>query len=131
MAVTYNETLRNNRLDEVTAFAGNAALLRIYSGTRPAFGGSAGVLLAELTCGTPFAPPATGGVLTANEIADDTAANASGIATWFRVVQSNGTTAVLDGDAGTSGTDLVLSNTNFIEGGNVSIESFTISGGNA
>lgn len=131
MAIVYNTTLINNQLDEIAAFAGSGALLRIYSGTRPAFGGTAGTLLAELTCGTPFAGAASAGMLTANAIADDASANASGTATWFRVVQSNGTTAVLDGDVATSGADLNLSSTSLIEGGTVSITSFEITGGNA
>lgn len=131
MAVTYNETLINNRLDQVTAFAGSAALLRIYDGVRPAFGGTATTLLAELVCGSPFAPAATAGTLTAGAISDDASADASGTATWFRVVQSNGTTAVIDGDVGTSGADLNLSSTGIVAGGTVSITSFVITGGNA
>ena len=127
MAVTYAEDLVNARLDAITTRAGSAALLRIYSGTRPATGGAPTTLLAELTCGSPFAPSASGGELTANAISDDISANASGTATWWRLVQSNGTTHVMDGNVGDS---MTISNANIVEGGTVSVSSFVITGGN-
>jgi hypothetical protein len=131
MALGYDEDLRNDRLDEITARAGNAALLRIYSGSRPATGGAATTLLAELTCGSPFAAAASGGELTANSIADDENAAESGTATWFRLVASNGTTHVMDGDVGESDSDLNLSSTSIVAGGTVSVTSFVITHGNA
>jgi hypothetical protein len=130
MAIAYHATLRNTKLDAITTRAGNAALLRIYNGTRPATGGAATTLLAELTCGSPFAAAASGGVLTANAITQDSAADATDTATWFRLVQSDGTTHVLDGDVGTSGSDLNLSSVSIVTGGAVSVTSFVITAGN-
>lgn len=130
MAVSYAVGVRNDRLDVITTRAGADAKLRIYSGARPAVGsGPSGVLLAELTCGSPFAPPATGGVLTANPITSDFAL-VSGEASWFRLVTSGGAT-VLDGDVGTANADLILNNTAFIEGGAVAVNSLQITGANA
>jgi len=131
MALGYHVTLRNLQLDEITARAGASALLRIYDGSRPATGGAATTLLAELTCNATFAPAASSGVLTLNAIAADASANATGTATWFRIVQSDGTTHVMDGSAGTSGTDLVLNTASIVTGANVSISSATITAGNA
>lgn len=54
MAVGMSTALRNARLDEITAAAGGSALLRIYDGSRPATGGAATTLLAELTCNDTF-----------------------------------------------------------------------------
>jgi hypothetical protein len=131
MALAYEQaTLRDAMLDAITTRAGNAALLRIYSGTRPATGGTATTLLAELTCGTPFAAAAVNGVLTLGAITQDSSANATGTATWFRIVQSDGTTFVLDGDVGTSGSDLNLTTTSIVATQPVSISSFTITEGN-
>ena len=130
MALGLDATLRNNMLDEITARAGSSALLRIYDGTRPATGGTATTLLAELTCNATFAPAASGGVLTLNAITADSSANATGTASWFRIVQSNGTTHVLDGNVGTSGSDLNLNTTSIVSGAQVSISSFTITAGN-
>jgi hypothetical protein len=55
MALAYSTNLRNARLDAITTFAGGSCLLRIYDGSRPATGGTATTLLAELTCNATFA----------------------------------------------------------------------------
>lgn len=131
MAVGMATTLRNAMLDAITTFAGGSCLLRIYDGTRPATGGTATTLLAELTCNATFAPAASGGVLTLNAITQDSSADATGTATWFRVVKSGGSTHVLDGSVGTSGADLNLATTSIVAGAAVSVTSFTITAGNA
>lgn len=131
MALGYNVTLRNAQLDAITTAAGASALFRIYDGSRPATGGTATTLLAELVMNATFAPSAASGVLTLNAIAADSSANATGTATWFRIVKSDGTTHVMDGSAGTSGTDLVLNTASIVAGANVSISSATITAGNA
>jgi hypothetical protein len=118
-------------LDQITTRAGASALLRIYDGSRPATNGTATTLLAELTCNATFAPGASGGVLTLNAITQDSSANATGTATWFRIVQSGGSTFVLDGSVSTSGSDLNLNSTSIVSGGTVSISSFTITAPNA
>lgn len=133
MALGLNVTLRNNMLDEITSRAGASALLRIYDGTQPATGGTATNLLAQLTCNATFAAAASSGVLTLNSISSDTSANATGTATWWRIVQSDGTTHVLDGTVSTvaAGTgDLQLDDTSIVLGGTVAISSATITDGN-
>lgn len=132
MAIAYEAaTLRDARMDAITTHAGNAALLRIYDGSRPATGGTATTLLAELTCGTPFAAAAVNGVLTLGAITQDSSANATGTASWFRIVKADGTTHVLDGNCGTSGSDLNLTTLSIVSGQPVSISSFVITEGNA
>lgn len=135
MALGYSETLINNQLDEITALAGTSALLSIYDGTRPSDADTAitdQTLLAQLTCdGTAFAAAASGGVLTAESITQDSSANATGTASWFRLTASNGTTVVMDGDVGTSSSDLNLNSVSIVVGGAVSVTSFVITGGNA
>ena len=134
MALKYSTTLRNAQLDAITTAVGTSGILRIYSGTRPANVAAAisGTLLAECVCNaSAFAAAASGGVLTANAIADDSSANASGTASHYRLFRSDGTTAVIDGDVSTSGADLNLDNTSINSGQVVSITSFTITAGNA
>ena len=131
MALAFLEAIRDGWLDNVTTAAGGSALLRIYDGTRPATGGAATTLLAELTCNATFAPSASGGVLTLNAIASDSSANATGTATWFRIVKSDGSTLVCDGDVGTSGSDLNLNSTSITAGGTIAVSSFTITAPNA
>jgi choline-glycine betaine transporter len=131
MALAYDVSIRNAMLDAITTRAGSSALLRIYDGSRPATGGTATTLLAELTCNATFAPSASSGVLTLNSITQDSSANATGTATWFRIVKSDGTTFVLDGSVGTSGSDLNLTTTSIVATQPVSITSFVITEGNA
>lgn len=130
MALAYAVGIRNSMLDAVTTGAGASALLRIYDGTRPATGGAATTLLAELTCNATFAPGASSGALTLNAITPDASANATGTATWFRIVKADGTTHVMDGNVGTSGSDLNLTTTSIVSGQPVSVTSFVITEGN-
>jgi hypothetical protein len=130
MALAYSVAVRNAMLDEITAAVGASGLLRIYDGSRPATGGSATTLLAELTLNATFAAAASSGVLTLNAITSDSSANATGTATWFRIVTSGGT-HVIDGNVGTSGSDLNLNTTSLVSGAAVAVTSFTITGGNA
>ena len=134
MALKYSTTLRNAQLDAITTAVGTSGILRIYSGSRPANVAAAisGTLLAECVCNaSAFAAAASGGVLTANAISNDSSANASGTASHYRLFRSDGTTAVIDGDVSTSGADLNLDNTSINSGQVVSITSFTITAGNA
>ena len=135
MALKFPVALRNTRADTVPTRAGNGALLRLYSGTRAANADTApaGTLLAELTCGTPFAPAASSGAFAANAITQDSSANATGTATWFRLVNSAGTTTVMDGDvtATGGGGDLELVTTSIVTGQPVQVSAFNFTEGGA
>ena len=67
-----------------------------------------------------------GGRITANSITDDSSANATGTASWFRMVTQSGGSTIADGSVGTSGCDLNLNTTAITAGSTVSITSFTI-----
>lgn len=129
MALGYSTALRNAQLDAITAIVGNGGKLRLYDGTRPATGGTATTLLAEFTMGTPFAPAASGGILSPTLPAATTGV-AAGTATWYRIVTSAGT-FVMDGAAGTAGVELILNTATISVGVNVQITSHTIQAGNA
>lgn len=125
MAISIAATLRNNMLDEITAYAGTSAQLKIYTSAY-------GTLLGTLTCNaTAFAPAASGGVLTLNAITDDSSADANGTAAIARIYQSDGTTLVMEGlTVGTSGSDINLNTTSITAGGTISVTSATITAGN-
>lgn len=129
MAIAYVAALRNSRMDAITTAVGASGLLRIYDGSRPATGGTATTLLAQLTCNATFAPAASGGVLTLNAITQDSSADATGTATWFRITTSGGT-AQIDGSVGTSGSDLNLTTTSIVATQPVSVTSFVLTEGN-
>jgi hypothetical protein len=109
------------------ATALNTGYIRIYDGTQPATADTAvstQVLLAELRLGATAFGAAASGVITANPITPDSDANATGTATWFRCLESDGTTPVLDGDVGTSASNLIIATTSIVIHQTVSVDSF-------
>jgi hypothetical protein len=134
MALGVNVALRNAEMqviaDAVDA-GGAAGVIRIYGGTRPATGGAETTILAELTLTYPgaFLAP-DNGAIQADTINPDTSANNTGTATWFRFQDSAGA-HVLDGDVGTSGSDLNLNTTSITQGVQVDITSVILTAGNA
>ena len=137
MALSFIAACRNNMLDEITALidAGSGAgKLRIYDGVRPGNCGTATNLLAEMDMADPSAPAASAGVLTFDCDPDLEEASApyagTNTATWFRVVDSDNN-CVIDGDVGTSGSDLNLTSTSITQTDVVKVTDFTITAGNA
>lgn len=106
----------------------DSGYLRIYDGSQPANADTAistQTLLAELRFNATAAPAASNGVLTFNAITADSSANATGTATWFRALKSDGTTVIMDGTVGTSGCNLNLTSASITTGTQVSVTSFT------
>lgn len=102
--------------------------LRIYGGSQPANANTAitsQVLLAELRFNATASPAASGGILTMSSITQDSNANNTGTATWFRALKSDGSTVVFDGSVGTSGCDLNLGSTSITSGASVAVTSMT------
>ena len=85
-------------------------------------------LLSQHTLGSPFAAAAAASVLSPT-LPANVNASATGTATWWRVTTSGGT-FVIDGDVGTSGSDLNLITTSITSGQPVSITAWTITAGN-
>ena len=129
MTVGYSTTLRNARLDAITTAIGTSGFLRIYDGARPASGGTATTLLAQLTLSATFAPAAAAGVLTASAIGSDASADATGTATWARLVTSAGV-FVADMGVGTSGQEVTLNTVSIVITGTVACTSLVITAGN-
>lgn len=116
---------------EADAFAAlcNTGYLRIYDGAQPATADTAigaQVLLAELRFNATAFPAAVAGVLTANAITGDASANASGTASWFRALQSNGTGVVFDGTVGTATSNMIVATTTVTAGLAVTCSSLTM-----
>ena len=136
MAMGYPTPLANIQLDCITTSIGNAALLRIYDGSRPATGGAATVKLAEFTMGTPFAPSllSTGTRVLLPTLPAATTAAASGTASWARLVKANGTSTDFFIDFSVTGTgsggDITLNATIIGTGAAVTVTAASISAGN-
>jgi hypothetical protein len=113
--------------------AGTAAVIQIRDGSVPADADTAlgaQVLLAELTCNaTAFASVADdtpGAIATFNAITADASANATGTASFFRILTQNGGTTVGQGTVGTATSDLILNTVSITSGSTVSISAATI-----
>lgn len=118
-----------NSLCDTMAALLNTGYIRIYDGTQATNADTAlgaQTLLAELRFGATAFGAASNGVATANAITADSSANATGTATWFRCLKSDGTTVVFDGSVGTSAADLVLTTTSIVSGASVSITTMTL-----
>lgn len=123
----------NAQADAISDLLDNG-YLRIYDGTQPANANtpvSTQVLLAELRFNATAAPSASGGTLTMNAITQDSSADNTGTATWFRALKSDGSAVVFDGSVGTSGCDINLGSTSITSGSSVGVTSmtFTVSAG--
>ncbi|WP_020474235.1 hypothetical protein [Zavarzinella formosa] len=130
----FTTALRNARGDAITTTAGNSGFIKLYTGTQTTDANTAlgaQTLLATLTLNATFAGSTSSGVLTLNAITSDTNAAATGTATWFRMLKSNGTTVVMDGSVGTSGADLNLNTTSIVSGATVACTSAVFTEGNA
>lgn len=120
-----NVALRNRQLSNYgTDMA--AAVLTIYSGTPPATADTAlsgnTALAAHTLAG--FAAPSNGSML-ANAISNDTI-DASGTATFARLVAGSYTEQLA---VGTSGTPVIVTTTNYVIGGTSQIVSVTLTRG--
>lgn len=114
----------------------NGGSIKVYAGSQPTDANTAvgaQTLLGTFTfASTAFGASAASGVTptrssvaTAATIADVTAV-ATGTATWFRAYKSDGTTVICDGSAGTSGSDLNLTDTSITAGEIMSVSSLTL-----
>lgn len=118
----------NAAVDAMAALLNNG-YLRIYDQTQPTNADTAigaQVLLAELRFGATAFGAGSAGVATANAITQDAAANATGTASWFRCLKSDGTTVVYDGSVGTSAADLILNTVSIVAGATVSVTALTL-----
>lgn len=137
MTVFVADNAANAMCNAIAALC-NSGTLKIYTGTQAVDANTAlgaQTLLATLTFGsTAFnsaaatgSAPSRKSTATANSITGDTSADATGTATWFRVLKSDGTTVVYDGAVATSGAELNLATTSLTTGVDVEITSLTIS----
>lgn len=120
-------TTRNAMVDRITTDVGASGLLKIYDGAQPttvATALGAQVLLAQLALSATFAPAASAGVLTANAITQDSAADATGTASWYSLQTSAGV-RIVEGTVGTATSDLILNTVSITIGGPVAVTSFT------
>lgn len=113
--------------------AGTAAVINIYSGTVPTDADTAlgaQTLLAQLTCAATAQASITdanpGALATFDTITSDSSADATGTASFFRILTQSGGTVTNQGTVGTSSADLILNTTSITSGSTVSITAATM-----
>jgi hypothetical protein len=123
MAITLNSTLRNARATAIVTEAGATAKLSVYTA------GYASLLYTS-TCAATLGTVAAG-TLTFNAVGDATAV-AAGTAAIARLFKTDGTTMVIEGlSVGTSGTNIIITNTTIAISDVITTSSGTIVEGNA
>lgn len=126
--VRFSTATLNGFLDTINTRLGSGALLRFYSGTKPANADAAlsgNTVLAELALSaTPFAA-ASSRSISANAISNDTSADATGTCTFASFLTSGGT-RVVDVTVGTSASDIIVNTVSFVAGAQVSVSSMSI-----
>lgn len=132
MAIQFSDTLRNNRLDQFESTLGASAKLQIRSGAAPANCAAAdsGTLLCEISLPSDWMAAASGGSKAKSGTWQGTAV-AAGTAGHFRVKDNAGTTTHMQGSCGQGSGDMSLDNTNIANGQTVTVNTFTLTDGNA
>ncbi len=129
MAIQYSTTHRTNVMTQLATDVGTNAVIKIFTGSAPANCGTAdtGTLLVTFAGNATQFGTASSGVLTVSAISAATASG-TGTAGYFRVYPSAATTtnAVIQGTCGTSGADMILTNTSIASGQTCTFSSLTV-----
>lgn len=129
MAIQYSTTARTNSMTQLATDIGASCKIKIFTGTLPATCATAdtGTLLVTFTGNAGGFGTASAGVLTASAVAN---ANATGTGTagYFRIYPSadTSTNAVVQGTVGTSGADMIVTNTSINNGQTCTFTSLTV-----
>jgi hypothetical protein len=135
MAIQFSVTVRNARLDAIETAVGVSAVLRIRTGAAPANCATAdsGTVLATINCPSDWLAAASGGSKSISGTWQDLSADATGTAAHFRLYDSAGTTCHLQGTvtATGGGGDMEVTSTSFTAGQSFTVNTFTLTDGNA
>lgn len=134
MAIQYSVTVRNAKLDAIESTIGTGPTLAIFSGAAPADCATAnsGTLLVSMTLPSDWMAAASSGAKAKSGTWEDTSADATGTAGYFRIFASGGA-CHMQGNCSSSGGggDMELDNTSIASGQQVTVSTFTITSGNA
>lgn len=136
MAIQFSVSVRNAGLDAFETTTGAAAVLRIRSGALPATCATAdaGTLLAEMTLPSDWMAAASAGAKSKSGTWEDASANSTGVAGHFRIYDPTGVTCHMQGTvtvAGGGGDMTLVGTATLTAGQPVSVDTFTLTAGNA
>lgn len=131
MALQFQEALRNARLDLIESDIGVSPLLKVFTGTPPAATTDAdtGTQLANMTLPSDWMGAAAAGAKAKAGTWQDLSGDAAGTPGYFRIYTSGGTCKI-QGTCGVGSGDLSFDATISL-GGSVTINTFTLTEGNA
>jgi len=129
MAIQYSLTHRTNAMTTLNTDIGANAVIKIWTGPPPANCGTAdsGTLLVTFAGNAGGFGTVASQVLTASAVASANAGN-TGTAGYFRIYPSaaTSTNAVIQGTVGTSGADMIVTNTSINSGQTCNFTSLTV-----
>ena len=137
MAIQMNAATRNARLDTVESTNGTSCALEIRTGAAPAdcSQASTGTILVTINLPADWMAAAATGSKAKAGTWQDASADGTGTAAHFRVYNSqatkDGTTCFMQGTVGQGSGDLSLDNTSIVTAQQVTINTFTLTDGNA
>jgi hypothetical protein len=134
MPVKLSTAVRNARLDVIETVVGPSAVLKIRSGSPPVnlAAADSGNALATLALPSDWLAQATSGSKGLAGIWENTSADMSGTAGHWRIYESNGTTAHLQGNitATGGGGDMTMDEPAITAGQQISVSEFSLTDGN-
>ena len=135
MSLQYSVALRNAQLDQMETTIGASAILYLRSGAPPADCATAdsGTLISTISLPADWMAAAASGSKAKSGTWQDTSADAAGTLGHFRIKDSTGTTCHAQGTitATGGGGDMTVDNTSVAAGQTITVNSFTLSAGNA
>jgi hypothetical protein len=135
MALQFSSALRNAWLNllqtaQATAFPGNSAILKVFTGAAPVNCAAAdsGTKLVEWDLAASWLGAASGGGATANSLPIAAVAATTGTAGYFRLYASDGTTCHMQGSVTTTGGggDATIDNSAIVTGQAVNLSGLTL-----
>jgi len=134
MTVQASQVIRNARLNAIESSIGASPILRIYSGLAPSNCAevATGTLLAEMTLPSDWLGSASGGNISKLGTWEDSSANDTGEAGYFRIYDSAGSVCHMQGSVTLTGYagELMFDDISFVLGDPVTIATFIITDGN-
>jgi hypothetical protein len=136
MTISYAATVKNAKLDAIETTIGTAAKLRVYNGSAPANADAAlsgNTLLAEGSLPSDYLSNASAGVKSKTgtwTLTGQSGAGAGTAGTFFRIYDSAGTTCLMQGTFGASGTDMTVDNNSIANAQVITVNTFAITSGN-
>ncbi|QEH81971.1 hypothetical protein EIK56_22905 [Sphingomonas sp. C8-2] len=132
--MNYSTAVKNARLDAVESTIGTSAVLKVYTGSKPADCAAArtGTVLATMSLPSDWMAAAASGSKAKSGTWTDATADATGTAGYWTIFSSDGTTCGIQGTitATGGGGDITLDSVSITVGQEVTIGSFSLTSGN-